>query len=721
MLRLYNTLTKRIETFQSQEPGLVRMYTCGPTVYRYAHLGNLRSYLLADLIRRALESQGYQVIHVKNITDVGHMRQEMLEQGGDKVILAALAEGKTPQELAAFYTEAFHRDEARLNILPAHHFPRATEHVAEMQELVQRLLDQGYAYQQGGNIYFSVDRCTDYGKLSGNIAHDLMEAVRVESDPQKRDPRGFTLWKRAEPGRELKWDSPWGEGFPGWHIECSAMSIKYLGPRQDIHTGGVDNIFPHHENEIAQSEGAYGKPYSRFWVHGQHLMVDGVKMAKSAGNEVLLQDLVARGFDPLAFRYLCLTVRYRHRLNFTFSSLKGAEKALTRLRRYIWEWSSQREAGPSPEEDQWRQRFWHCVNSDLGIPQAVALVWSLARSDLHPRSKLRLIQEFDRVLGLALNKVPSWEEVPERVQRLVEQRERLRSLGDYRQADELRARVAQAGYVIEDMGRGVRVRPKAPYELREERWKAVSSSREVPSLLDRPSRVAFSYVVTASGFAPDVQRCIESALTWASSQPVEVVAVDNGSTDGTGQWLEELARRDHRVRVVHCDHVLGEAAAKNIGLKQALGQFVVLLDISTQVTGDLPGRLAAWFQGSEAQVVGPWGLRTRDLKEFEEVASGPADAMQGYCMAFPRSLLLQTGLMRESFRFYRNLDIDFSFQLREKGYRMVADSSLPVVRHEHKVWSAFSPDAREGLSRKNFRRFLKLWGHRSDLLVRQAT
>ena len=338
MLRIYNTLSKRVEEVTTIESQVVRMYTCGPTVYRYAHIGNLRTYLMADWIRRVLQGQGYKITQIKNITDVGHMRQEMLDTGGDKVILAALAEGKTPQQIANFYAQAFHEDEHTLNILQATHFPRATDHIQDMIAIIQRLFDNGCAYRAGDNVYFDVSKFSDYGKLSGNIQEGLMAGVRAEVDPLKRDPRDFTLWKGAEPDREMKWDSPWGEGFPGWHIECSAMSTKYMGEQLDIHTGGVDNIFPHHEGEIAQSEAAFGVRYVRHWVHGQHLLADGVKMAKSAGNEFILDDLEQKGFDPLAFRYLCMTVRYRHRMNFTFSSLRGAERALTGLRDRVWVW-----------------------------------------------------------------------------------------------------------------------------------------------------------------------------------------------------------------------------------------------------------------------------------------------------------------------------------------------------------------------------------------------
>ena len=315
MLSVYNTLTKRIEEVQPIKPGFLSMYTCGPTVYRDAHIGNLRTYLMADWIRRIAEANGLEVYHVKNITDVGHMRQELVETGGDKVILAAIAEGRTVQDITKYYADIFHRDEARLNIKDAHVFPWATEHITEMVSIVEKLMSNGYAYERNGNVYYDVGKFEEYGKLSNNTGADLLEGVRAEADPLKRDPRDFTLWKADEPGRDLKWGSPWGDGFPGWHIECSAMAEKYLGKEFDIHTGGVDNIFPHHEDEIAQSEAAFGQQHVRYWVHAQHLLADGAKMAKSSGNVFLLDELISRGFAPLSFRSLCLPIRYRPRMN----------------------------------------------------------------------------------------------------------------------------------------------------------------------------------------------------------------------------------------------------------------------------------------------------------------------------------------------------------------------------------------------------------------------
>ena len=720
MIRLRNTLTRRVEEISTIEPGVVRMYTCGPTVYRYAHIGNLRTYLMADWVRRVLEIQGNKVIHAKNITDVGHMRQEMLEEGGDRVILAALEEGKTPQEIAHFYADAFFQDEARLNILPATHYPWATAHVPEMIAVVQRLFENGYAYEAGDNIYFDVSKFQAYGQLSGNMLEGLMEGVRAEVDPLKKDPRDFTLWKGAEPGREMKWDSPWGEGFPGWHIECSAMSTKYMGEQLDIHTGGVDNIFPHHEDEIAQSEAAFGKTYVRYWVHGQHLLADGVKMAKSAGNVFILDDLIQRGFDPFAFRYLCLTVRYRNRLNFTFSALKAAQQALSGLQNRVAQWKALPVLGEArPDSDQWRGRFWACVDNDLDLPGALASVWEMVHSPLPEQAKLGLVTEFDRVLGLGLEQVPSRVEVPAEVGTIVEQRSQLRGNGAYVEADDLRAQIASGGYVVEDIKPGSRVRPKTPLERIQTRFRSVSSPKEVDSSLDRPSQVDYSIVAVVSDYLEDVKRLVHSSLKHAEPYSAEMVVVDNGSTDGTAEWLEEVQAQDSRVRVIHCDHVLGDAAAKNIGLMQSLGSIVVMMDPSVETVGDLLGPISEWLKDESIGIVGPWGLVTDvQMHHFhDEVTSGEADAMQAYCQSFSRSLINRVGLMRECFRFYRNLDLDFSFQVKDCGYRIVAGDNLPLVRHEHRQWAALDEAQRNELSFKNFKRFFKRWNERSDLLV----
>ena len=722
MLKIYNTLTKDLDEVSPIEDGVVRMYTCGPTVYRDAHIGNLRSYLMADWIRRILAAQGLDVIHIKNITDVGHMRQEMLERGEDKIIAAALEEGKTPAEIAQFYTDRFLSDEGKLSIQPAHEFPKATDHIEEMIEIVERLVEKGYAYEADGNVYFSVSEFPDYGKLSGNIHEaELLEAVRVEADPLKRDPRDFTLWKAAEPGRMVKWPSPWGEGFPGWHIECSAMSFKYLGEKFDIHTGGVDNIFPHHEGEIAQSEGFTGEPVVSSWVHGQHLLADGVKMAKSAGNSFIMSDIEAQGIDSMAFRYLCMTARYNTRLNFTFTSLRAAQRGLQRLKNRIWQWTMDAgdDAASGEYVEEWTRRFFETVNSNLDMPGALALTWEMARSGLSPSTKLALVERFDEVLGLGLLDVmEEYQAEPEALERLV-RRSTLRDAGEYPGADSIRADLENEGYVVEDDAKGSRIRPKAEWEKLTEDRDIVSSAAEIPSLVHERDSHEITIGIVACNYVEDVRRAVQSVFKWSSGRDIEVVILDNGSTDGTSEWLESLSASEARVRVIHADHKLGEGAAKNIVLKQSLGRTVVLLDTSAEVCEDIFGPIEEMLDQENVGVAGPFGLRTDNLHHFHdgEGESGDMDAMQAYCFAFRRSVLQEVGLMRESFRFYRNLDIDYSFHFKEKGKRILADASLGVVQHEHRVWSELAEGERDELSLKNYRRFLEKWGARADLLV----
>ena len=721
MLKIYNTLSKSLDEVATPEDGVIRMYTCGPTVYRDAHIGNLRSYLMADWIRRILSAQDLEVIHIKNITDVGHMRQEMLERGEDKIIAAAIEEGKTTAEIAQFYTDRFLADERKLRIRPAHEFPKATDHIAEMIDVTEKLIEKGLAYEAEGNVYFSVSAFPEYGKLSGNIHEaELLEAVRVEADPLKRDPRDFTLWKAAEPGRMVKWDSPWGEGFPGWHIECTAMSIKYLGERFDIHTGGVDNIFPHHEGEIAQSEGFTGEPVVNSWVHGQHLLADGVKMAKSAGNSFIMSDIEAQGIDPMAFRYLCMTARYNTRLNFTFTSLRAAQRGLQRLKDRIWRWI--RETNGSPDGDaveDWSARFLETLNANLDMPGALALTWEMARSDLSAATKLALAEKFDEVLGLNLMGVRDEYEVSPEVERRVSDRARFRQMRDYAAADSVRDALDDAGYVVEDYEGGSRARPKAEWEKLTEDRDILSSSSEAPSLIHEDDAHDMTVGVVACNYVEDVKRAINSALAWAGDRDVEILALDNGSTDGTSEWLEELAGGDSRVRVIHADHKLGEGAAKNIILKQSLGRIVALLDTSAEITGDALGAVEKILDDEEVGIAGPFGLRTDNLHHFHdgEGESGYMDAMQAYFFAFRREDLREVGLMRETFRFYRNLDIDYSFHFKDKGKKIVADASMPVVQREHRVWSELAEGERDELSLKNYRRFLEKWGDRADLLV----
>ena len=722
MLRVYDTLSRGLSTIQPVDPARVGMYTCGPTVYRDAHIGNLRSYMMADWIRRVLEFQGISVRHIKNITDVGHMRQEALERGGDKVIVEALARGMTPQDIASHYTDRFLDQERRLNILPADVYPKATDHVPDMIAMIEALVRNGYAYAADGNVYYDVSSFDGYGKLSGNTGEQaLQEAVRIDPDPLKRDPRDFTLWKLGEPGRDLVWDSPWGRGFPGWHIECSAMSIKYLGERFDIHTGGVDNVFPHHEGEVAQSEGFVGGRVVTTWVHGQHLLADGVKMAKSAGNSFTLSDIQSQGIEPLALRYLCMTARYNTRLNFTFTSLKAAQRGLLRLQNRVWEWG--RITGDETADEaalrDWRARFLERVNDNLDLPGALALTWSLTHSELDERTKLEGILGFDSVLGLGLAEVSSGYRVGDEILDAVEHRADHRRRGEYEGADVHREEISSRGFVLQDELGSTTARPKTPWEMHEETWRSVSSSTEVESRIDEPDEVDFTVGMVAGDYVDDVRRCMGSALDMATGLQVEVIVVDNGSIAEVAGWLEEEAEREPRLTVVHTDHVIGEGAARNIVLRSSRGRVVVLLDTSAEVTGDVFGPIASMLADPSVGVAGPFGLRSTDLRHFHEWQGevGEMDAVQAYCFAFRRSCLREVGLMRESFRFYRNLDIDYSFHFRDKGYRIMADPKLPVRLHEHRAWSALSDDEREESSRKNFTRFLDKWGGRLDLVV----
>ncbi len=349
-LRLRDTLTRSVLPVEPLDGKRVRMYSCGPTVYRYAHVGNLRTFMLADLIRRTILYHGVDVLQVQNITDVGHLRADDLGRDVDPMLVAAGVEGRPSSEIADAYEAAFHADAALVNILPAHEFPRATEHVDEMLDLVMHLVALGHAYvTPAGNVYYEVASYPGYGALSGNTLDALRAGHRTEGavEADKRDAADFALWKAAEPGRELHWPSPWGDGFPGWHLECSAMALRHLGPTFDIHTGGEDNVFPHHEDEIAQSAPIVGDVPARHWVHGAHLLMSGRKMSKSAGNFQRITELAEAGMDPLAFRYLCLTARYARKLNLSDESLAGAAAGLESLRAEL------ASLGPAPAGEPW--------------------------------------------------------------------------------------------------------------------------------------------------------------------------------------------------------------------------------------------------------------------------------------------------------------------------------------------------------------------------------
>ena len=463
-IRLYNSLSRRVEELKPLDARHVTVYTCGSTVYKYAHIGNLRTYLAADLLRRGLEYLGYAVEHVKNITDVGHMRDEVSDSGEDRVEAAAEHEGKTPQEVADFYTAAWFEDERALNLLPAHRFPKASDHIPEMIELTQRLLEGGLAYEVEGTVYFDVSEFPEYGKLSGQRLDQVRAGHRIEVETDKRDPADFALWKRAGAGRLMKWPSPWGEGFPGWHIECSAMSMKYLGERFDIHTGGIDLKFPHHEDEIAQSEGVVGHQVVNIWMHGEFLTFADQKMAKSTGNIIRVTELPERGFDPLDFRYLALTAHYRSKLDFTEDAMRAAAAGLRRLRRAASrETDSTDGDGAEARVDlsqlravAFRSRFSDAIADDLSLPQALEVAHAVARSPELPRPQRRaLLLDFDRVLGLDLGRTPRpAPDLPPGAAALLVQREEARARRDYATSDALRDELAALGVEVRDTPEG---------------------------------------------------------------------------------------------------------------------------------------------------------------------------------------------------------------------------------------------------------------------------
>jgi cysteinyl-tRNA synthetase len=459
-LHLYDTYSRNLREFTPLQPPVVGLYTCGPTVYDYAHIGNLRTYVFEDTLRRVLEFNGYQVKHVANITDVGHLTSDA-DLGEDKMEAGSRRTGKSAWEIAELYTQAFKDDLRQLNVLEPTIWCRATEHIPEQIAFIQCIEAKGFTYRTSDGIYFDTSRLTDYGHLARLDIEGLQAGARIDM-AEKRNPTDFALWKFSPPGgrRQMEWDSPWGVGFPGWHIECSAMSAKYLGTFFDIHCGGEDHIPVHHTNEIAQTQACHGTNLANFWLHGYFLQFNQEKMAKSSGEFLRLQTLIDRGYDPLAYRYFCLNAHYRTKSNFTWESLDGAAKALDRLRAASYEW------GPAGTLDEaYLDRFVAHINDDLNMPRALATTWELVRSDLPPATKQATLAEFDRVLGLGLaNWEPPQEVIPAEIMALVEQRQQARTAKHWPEADALRDQITAAGYEIEDTPQGPRVRPqKSPH------------------------------------------------------------------------------------------------------------------------------------------------------------------------------------------------------------------------------------------------------------------
>lgn len=457
-LTFYNTLTRKKEEFHSIDENRVRMYSCGPTVYSYAHIGNFRTYIFMDTLRRVLKYNGYELKHVMNITDVGHLVSDG-DEGEDKMLKSAREEHKSPLEIAEHYTKLFFRDLERLNIETPEVVCKATDHIKEMLEMVQKIMKNGYAYETSTAIYFDVSKLNKYGILSGINLNDQKAGARVDIDPEKRNPYDFALWIKAPANHLMKWDSPWGPSYPGWHIECSAMSTKYLGEEFDIHTGGIDLVPTHHENEIAQNKGACGKNPAHYWIHGEYLLINGGKMSKSLGNTYLIDDIIARGYSPLAYRLFNYSCHYRGKLNFTWEGIESANTSLIRLR----EGYQKHLNGNSDISDEiiadMENRFHQAINDDMNMPLALSVVWEAVKYPEKSPKIAQLLKKFDTVLGIKIDEVQETK-IPQEILDLVEERKQARSDKNWSESDRLRDLIAEKGYIVKDMKDGTEVLKK---------------------------------------------------------------------------------------------------------------------------------------------------------------------------------------------------------------------------------------------------------------------
>lgn len=458
MLKLFNTLSRELEDFKPQNSKEVTFYSCGPTVYDFAHIGNLRSYIFADILQRTLIFNGYNVKRVINITDVGHLTGDQ-DAGEDKVEKTARLESKSAWEIAEFYTKAFKEDLKKLNILEPTIWAKATDHIQEQIILVKELEDKGFTYKISDGIYFDTSKVKDYGKLARLNLAGQEEGARVEVNKEKKNPTDFALWKFSPEGsqRQMEWDSPWGKGFPGWHAECSAMSMKYLGDTFDIHTGGIDHIPVHHTNEIAQSEAATGKPFAKYWLHNEFLVLNNAKMAKSEGNFITLSAIEEKGLEPIVYRFFALSAHYRSKLNFSWDALENASQSWQKFKNKFLDLGEQ----TGQVDQKYLEDFTKYINEDLATPQAMAIAWDVFKSDLSDANKRATLLKFDEIFGLGLKGLKVEDvEVPEEIKKLVKEREEARKNKKWEKADELRNKLDELGWLIEDEQFGTRIKKK---------------------------------------------------------------------------------------------------------------------------------------------------------------------------------------------------------------------------------------------------------------------
>lgn len=454
-LKLYNTLSKQKEVFKPINDDKVRMYSCGPTVYYFAHIGNLRTYLFMDNLRRVLKYNGYNLLHAMNITDVGHLVSDA-DEGEDKMAVAAKRENKDPYEIAEFYTNRFMEDLKKLNIGKPEIICKATDHIKEMEEYVLQIIKNGYTYETENTIYFDTSKLDKYGLLSNIKVEEQKAGARVDFDKEKKNVTDFALWIKAPENHIMKWDTFWGKCYPGWHIECSAMGRKYLGDHFDIHTGGIDHIPIHHENEIAQSKGCTGKIPANFWMHSEFLLIDGGKMSKSLNNVYTITDLEAKEFSAMDYRMFNFTSHYRNKLNFTWDSLESAKIALNRLKEGYQKHEEGTENIDGEKIEVYKQKFNEAINDDLNMPLAMSVVWEVVKENSKSKQYAELLRKFDEVLGLEINKKDEIE-LPEEVKKLVEERKLARVNKDWAKSDELRDKIVQMGYSVKDTKDGMEI------------------------------------------------------------------------------------------------------------------------------------------------------------------------------------------------------------------------------------------------------------------------
>lgn len=457
----YNTLTKKKEKFEPIDEKEVRIYSCGPTVYKDATIGNMRTNIFQDVLRRVLKYNGYKIKHAMNITDVGHLVSDA-DEGEDKMIKSAKEMHKSPLEIAKYYTELFFEDLKKLNIETPEIICKATDHIPDMIKYVEKLLKNGYAYETDTAIYFDISKLDKYGILSGVNLDEQKAGARVDVDSQKRNPYDFALWIKAPENHLMKWESPWGLSYPGWHIECSAMGQKYLGDVFDIHTGGIDLIPTHHENEIAQSKGACGKIPARFWIHGEYLLIDGGKMSKSLNNVYLVKDIEQRGYDPLVYRLFTYSSSYRNKINFTWDVMDANAKALEKLREGYQKHLQGKENVEDEVVTNFEEEFHKAINDDLNMPLAMSVVWDVIK---YPKKSIKLaelLKKFDGVMALSIDREIKKKdyEIPEEIIKIAKEREKARKNKDWVKSDELRDLISKKGFLIKDSQNGYKIEKK---------------------------------------------------------------------------------------------------------------------------------------------------------------------------------------------------------------------------------------------------------------------